>query len=170
MNKITIGFSKPKKFKIFAAAIQLLFGTPYDHVYIQFKSEFFSRGLIYQASKLMINFMGVDVFLAENKIVKEFDINISDEALKNLVQFAIDNAGKPYGMKEAFGIGLVRVAEIFGKKIDNPFRGRTETYVCSVLAAYVLKNFSGVELGEDYEDMSPKAVWDILSQLEAKNG
>ena len=162
MNKIIIGFSKPKKFKPFAAAIMLGYGTPYDHVYIKFNSSFFSRELIYQASKTLVNFMGLDIFNKENLIVREYPISISDHQMKDLIQFCIDNVGKPYSMKEALGLGLVRLCELFGKKIKNPFRGSNETYVCSVLASYVLQAFTDNKLEKDFQDMSPKDVWDFL--------
>lgn len=162
MNKVVIGFSKPLKFKPFAELIKLAFGTPYDHVYIKFQSNFFSRDLIYQASKLMVNFMGIKTFLEENIIIKEFEIELSDEQMQALIGFSIDNACKPYGMLEALGLGIVRLCEIFGKKIKNPYGGGTQNYVCSVLAAYVLQNFTSVKMIYDYQDMSPKDVWDFL--------
>jgi hypothetical protein len=162
MNKMVIGFSKPRKFKPFAELIKFVFATPYDHVYLKFQSDFFSRDLIYQASKLMVNFMGSKTFLSENLIIDEFEIELTDEQMQALIAFAIDNACKPYGMLEAFGLGLVRVSEIFGKTIRNPFGGGTQNYVCSVLAAYVLQNFTSVKLIKDFQDMSPKDVWDFL--------
>lgn len=167
MNKIIIGFSKPKKFKPFAAAIMLGYGTPYDHVYIKFNSSFFSRELIYQASKTLVNFMGTGVFNDENLIVREYQLSISDHQMKDLIQFCIDNVGKPYSMKEALGLGLVRLCELFGKKIRNPFRGSNDTYVCSVLASYVLQFFTDNKLEKDFQDMSPKDVWNHLERIKA---
>lgn len=168
MNEIVIGFSRPLKFKPLAALIKVLWGTPYDHVYLKFQSNFFSRDLIYQASKLLVNFMGLTTFLAENEILWEASIELTDEEMQALIKFAIDNAGKPYGLKEAFGLGLVRLFEIFGKTIKNPFGGGTQNYICSVLAAYVLQNFTSVRLVKDFQDMSPKDVWDFLKEKEIK--
>lgn len=159
MNTIFIGFSKPKKFRIFAELIKLVFATPYDHVYLKFNSNFFSRDLIYQASKLMVNFMGLKTFHEENEIIREFEVDLTDDQMKALIQFSIDNACKPYGISEALGLGYVRLAEICGRKVKNPFGGGTDNYVCSVLAAYILQNFTSHTYEGDFQDMSPRDVW-----------
>lgn len=169
MNEVVIGFSKPFKFKPFAELIKFVFGTPYDHVFIRFESNFFSRSLIYQASRLMVNFMGLATFSKENLIIKEFRICLTDEEMQNLIKFAIDNAGKDYGMMEALGLGLVRVFELCGQTIKNPFGAGTQNYVCSVLAAYVLQEFTSVKLVKDFQDMSPKDVWDFLESKGLKS-
>jgi hypothetical protein len=164
MEKIKIGFSKPKTWKPFSAIIMAGYGIPYDHVYVRIPAPKYDRDLIYQASKTMVNFMGVEVFEADNEILKEFEIEISDDQKKILMQFAIDNAGKPYGWKEAIGLAIVRLAELFGKKIKNPYSGGSSTYVCSVLASYVIENFTNDKDSTPPEDMSPKDVWDFLQK------
>jgi hypothetical protein len=167
MNKIYIGFSKPKKWKIFAKLIMLGYGIPYDHVYVRFNSDRYDRDLIYQASKSMVNFMGVGVFSEENIIVDEFEVEISDEKLTAMIQFAIDNAGKAYGVKQAFGMAIVRVAEIFGKYIENPFKDGGKTYVCSELGAYVLEHFAGSVIPKDIDDITPKDLYEYLMKIKA---
>jgi hypothetical protein len=162
---IYVGFSRPKKWKPFAKLIMVLYSIPYDHVYIKFHSNSYDRDIIYQASKNFINFMGNIVFNSENEIIKEFKVEISDDSYKGLMQFAIDNAGKPYSLKEALGLGIVRICSLFGKKIQNPFKEGTSEYVCSVLAGYILKDYCNVELGEDFENIDPKYLYDLLSKV-----
>lgn len=140
-----------------------LYGTPYSHVYVRFKSESFDRELIYQASNSMVNFMGLETFLKNNLIYKEFSIDITSENRKNLVQFAIDMAGRPYSIKEAIGLGLVKIASWFGKKIKNPWGDGTQGFVCSVLAAYILENFLGEDVPDDFEDADPEKIYNFLS-------
>lgn len=162
MEKIIVGFSYPKKWKIFAWLIQTIYGTPYDHVYIKFHSSTYDRDIIYQASKTMINFMGTSVFESENSIYKEFEVEISPQNKVDLMKFAIDNAGKPYSIKEAFGLGIVRIFALFGKKIENPWKDGNDGYVCSILAAYVMENYLGEDIEGDFEDISPKDIYDFL--------
>jgi hypothetical protein len=162
---ITIGFSKPKKWKLFAQLIMWGYNIPYSHVYIRLYSVSYQRHLIYQASHSMVNFMGVNVFNEENITTDEFRLDISDQNLKDMMAFAIDNAGKHYGIKQAIGMGIVRVAEIFGKYIKNPFADRAHTYVCSELCAHILKEFAGTSIPRDIDDITPKDVYVYLQAI-----
>jgi hypothetical protein len=165
METITVGFSKPNKWKIFAWLIMKAYNIPYDHVYVKFHSSTYDRDIIYQASKMMVNFMGTDFFQTENIIVDEFPVEITSESKIKLMQFAIDNAGKPYGIKEAFGMGIVRICELFGKKIKNPFADKTQTYVCSELAGYILESYAGASIPKDVDDITPLDVYNYLTAL-----
>lgn len=165
MDKITVGFSRPKTFKLFAWVIMKTYNIPYDHVYVKFHSESYDRDIIYQASNLMVNFMSPVVFESANVIVDEFEIDILEENKLKMIQFAIDNAGKPYGFMEAVGLGLVRLCELFGKKIKNPFGGGTQNYVCSVIAGYILEQYAGAQIPGDFENVSPPIMYNYLMSL-----
>lgn len=158
MEKIIIGFSRPKKWKIFAWAIMKAYDIPYDHVYIRFHSNYYIRDVIYQASSTMVNFMSPVIFKEENIIVKEFELDISDENKKNLVGFAMDNAGRPYGIKQCLGLAIVRICEFFGKNIKNPFSDGNKTYICCELGAYILKDYVGVDVPYDVDSLNPKQL------------
>lgn len=165
--KIKIGFSRPRKWKPFAALIMCAYGCPFSHVYLKLRAEKYDRDLIYQASGTMVNFMSPDVFLDHNEIVREFELDVVSGKYLELVQFCIDNAGKPYSFKEVCGLAWVRLMEIFGKKVENPLGGGTQNYVCSVLADYVIDNFTAVKSPGEFENMSPLDVWNFLVALEA---
>jgi hypothetical protein len=167
MDSIVVGFSKPKTWKPFSWLIMTGYGIPYDHVYIKFHSDSFDRDIIYQASELMVNFMGKQ-FTDANTIVDEFEVEITPENKLALIQFAIDNAGKPYGIMEAFGLAIVRIAELFGKKINNPFSNNGSTYVCSVLVGYILAQYAGIDVPDQTDNITPKEVYDYLMLIKAK--
>ena len=167
MAKIYIGLSKPKKWKAFAQLIMLGYGIPYSHVYIKFRSTKYDRDMIYQASHSMVNFIGSTMFFEENIAIEEFEVELSDEKFNEMICFAIDNAGKPYGVKQALGMAIVRIAEVFGKYIENPFRDGGNTYVCSELGAYVLENFAGGVIPKDIDDITPKDLYDYLTKIKA---
>lgn len=160
--KIHVGFSRPNTWKPFAWLIMKAYNTPYDHVFIRIHSDKYSRDLIYQASGSMVNFMGPDLFAAHNVIVAEFEVDVPDENYIAMMQFAIDNAGKPYGIKMVFGLGLVRLCELFGKTIKNPFSDGGATYVCCELAGFIMSQYAGAHIGKDQDDWTPKYIYDYL--------
>lgn len=166
MQSIVVGFSRPKKWRPFAWLIMKGYGIPYDHVYVKFHSGTYGRDIIYQASGSMVNFMGNTIFLSNNIGMNEFQVSISDDKYVGLMQFCIDNAGKPYGVKQAFGMAIVRIAEIFGRYIKNPFKD-DGTYVCSKLGAYILENFAGAIIPRDIEDITPLDLYNYLIQVKA---
>lgn len=162
MDSIVIGFSKPKTWHPFSWLIMTAYNIPYDHVYVRIQSDSMQRNLLYQASSLAVNFMGEDIFNAANDVVREFTVQISAENKLKLLQFAIDNSGKPYGIKDCFGLAYVRICELFGKTVKNPFNDGGATYVCSELAGYILVEFAGATLPEDIGDLTPKDVYQYL--------
>jgi hypothetical protein len=170
MALIVVGFSKPKTWKPFAWLIQTAYGTSYDHVYVKLPCLEFNKDIIYQASGMKVNFMGVDVFKSENVILDQFDVDVLPENRIKMIQFAIDNAGKPYSLKEIFGFFIVRAAFWCGKNISNPFRDGTNAYVCSELVSYLLQEFDSEELPKNYQDMTPRDVYEFLDSVAGKLG
>lgn len=161
MSTIIIGFSKPKKWMPFAKLIMFGYGINYDHTYIKVYSKRLDRTLVYQASKSMVNFMGKDVFEKDNIVIKEISFDITTENETNILKFAIDNAGKPYGAKACFGLAIVRIFEIFGKTIKNPFNDKGSTYFCSELVCTILQS-TGIVIPKDPDDMTPKDVYKLV--------
>ena len=168
MEKLIIGFSKPKKFKIFAWAIMKGYNIPYDHVYVRIHSDKYDRDLIYQASRMMVNFMSPALLEEENIIVAEFELDITTENKIKLMQFAIDNAGRNYGVKQAIGMAWVRINELCSKIVKNPYKDDGATYVCSELVSFVLEEVSDLKIDKDTDDMTPLDVYNVVKDL--KNG
>jgi hypothetical protein len=165
MKTIIVGFSKPKTWKPFATAIMWAYNIPYSHVYLKFHSDSYQRDIIYQASSIMVNFMSTAVFNEHAVITDEYVVPISDENYVKMMQFCIDNAGKPYSLKEAFGFALVVIARACGKKISNPFKQGTSEWVCSVIATYILENFADKAVPGDFTDADPATIHDYLQSL-----
>lgn len=168
MITVKIGFSRPKSWKPFAALIMFAYDIPYDHVYIKFHSNSFDRDVIYQASSIMVNFMSPVIFEQNNLVIKEFSLEISDPNYKSMIQFAIDNAGKPYGIKQCFGLAIVRIYELLGKRIKNPFADGGATYVCCELGEYIIEEFDNIKLPFDQDTVNPKEFYDFMEQITRK--
>lgn len=163
MRKVILGFSKPKKvFPVFSWAIRLAEWTPYSHVFVRINSEHLGTTLIYQASGTQVNFMGLKHFEDAAHIIKEFEFEISDENYKELLCWAVREAGAPYGIKAVLGILLVKC---FNLK-RNPFSDKDKTWFCSELAGKILRDFIGVYLKEDeLEIVGPRRIFEICSAI-----
>jgi len=156
MKTVSIGFSRPSKWKLLSWIIRKVQGTDYSHVYLRFHSDSLDRDLIYQASGLQVNFVGKTLFEKDHIAVKEFDLQISDEAHKKALQFAVDTAGMPYSIKQLFGI---LVYSLTGKRVLQDGRS---AYVCSELVAQMLSEDLGITITKDLDIVTPKDVYNIL--------
>lgn len=167
MEKIIVGFSKPSSFKVFAWIIMTAYKTPYDHVYLKFHSDSLNRDIIYQASKLMVNFMGTSIFLKDNIVVDEFEVKISTDKKIQLMQFMIDNASKPYGIMNAIGLGLMRICKFIGITINNPFGDGSKTWICDEIVGSILEEFAGAKLPETLDNLNPLDLYNYLKSTKA---
>lgn len=161
MATISIGFSTPKEWMPFAALIRASEQTPYSHSYVRIPAPRIGEDLIYQASSTRVNFWGGTYFDDNEKVIKEFILEISDEAKFKLLQRAIRRLGKPYGVKQVVGMGCVIVARWFGKRIKNPFADGEDSYVCSEIVWEVLEEL-GIEVGVDRDVATPKDIFQAL--------
>lgn len=149
----------------FAWLIMKAYDISYDHVYIRFYSDKFARNLVYQSSKTMVNFIEFNNFCEANEIVKEFEVAITEIGRTKMIQFAVDNVGKPYGIKNALGLAIVKLCSFFNKKIRNPFSDAGKTYVCCELVAEILKEYTPTKIDQDINSINPKELYDILYGL-----
>jgi uncharacterized protein YycO len=159
---IYIGFSTQKKWNPLSWILRICQGVPYSHVYVRFHSDSLQRDLVYQASELSVHFVGWDRFREKAKVVKEYPIQVSAEAKTKTLQFAIDNAGKPYGWPELFGFVWICLNRKFGRKVNNPLGDKAKSFVCSELVAAVLIEL-GYKIVEDLDTVSPKDMDEFLA-------
>ncbi len=166
MFNLTVGFSKPKnnKFPIFSWAIRLVDRTPYSHVYISWKSDSLERTLIYEASGSMVHFLSGERFNKKAKVLYEYEFEISNELRKKLLQKAVDYAGASYGIKQIFGIVLVKIFRALGRDIKNPFSDGKATWVCSELVSDLLKEI-GMDIGIHQDNVTPKDIQQYLEKI-----
>jgi len=162
MRKIVIGFSRPKGFlKPFSWAIRLVERTPYSHVYVRSHSESLDVDLIYQASGVQVNFMGLEVFRAHALILSEFEVEVPDDKHKEFMRWAIVNAGTPYSMKQPLGILLIKLFNLERNPLQN---GRT-AWVCSEIVAFILSTFAGVDFDmRKLETIGPRGIFEICKK------
>lgn len=162
--KLTIGFSKPKKhlFPIFSWLIRLFEGTSYSHVYVKWHSRGADTNVLYEASGSSVKFLGEKVYNDRIQPIHEYEVTISSETYKKLLKFCMENAGINYGIKQVFGIALVKIFKL--KK--NPFSDNKKSQICSELIGHILEDVLGrdLDLDLDLDIAGPKAIKEYLDQ------
>lgn len=159
MRKFTIGFShSTKKFAPFSKAIIAWDDVPYSHVYFKFHSNKYEVNLIYQASSAMLNYMGEDVFLGINAVVKEFEIEVTEEQYDVIMKKCIVSAGLEYGLMQVFGLMLDDMFHI-GRNVF----GNDKQYHCSEWVAEILSTI-GYKFSKPFDLVKPKDIYKLLSE------
>jgi hypothetical protein len=166
MDSIFFGFSTPKSSNPFSWLIRIVDKSKFSHAYIRIFDDYSQRWIIYQASGIVVNCIGVKQFNSIENICVEFEIPISIDKKIKTVQFAIDLLGTPYGIKTILGIGIVKLAHIFGKRIENPFADGNKSMVCSKLTACILDE---IIIGSKVIDPEVATPTDVYNFLISKN-
>lgn len=162
MRTVVVGFSRPRAFfKPFSWAIRLVERTPYSHVYIRSRAERLGVDLIYQASGLQVNFMGLEHFKEQAHIVAEFEASLPEEKHDEFMRWAIINSGANYSTKQVLGILLIK---LFNLK-RNPFSNGRIAWVCSELVGFILSSFFNIKIDENsLETIGPRGAFDLCKK------
>lgn len=162
--KIRIGFSKPKNkfFPIFSWLIRAIERTSYSHVYLQWDSEFAGSTITYHAAGHSVHFLGLKLFKKSINPIHIFELDISREQYKELLNYCFENSGTDYGIKQIFGIAYVKFMGLFGKRVKNPFADGEVSQVCSELAGYVLSDILNKDFNIDLDIAGPKDIFQFL--------
>jgi len=163
-EKVVIGFSRPKNkiFPLFSWLVRLFQGgTKYSHVYVKWHSSYTNRDIIYEASGTSVRFVGGRLFNERVHITDEFDIEITKETKRKIVQFCVDNAGIPYGCKQILGIALVKLFKL--KR--NPFRDGKESQVCAEAVGYILREKLGFDIQKDLDTADVKDIYNLVMNI-----
>ena len=165
MSKVYIGFSKSRVgLPIIAWLIMLCERVPFSHAYIRIRSESLDRDMIYQATGSGVYFVGLPAFELHSKIVEEYAFEVSDQARKKMLQWAIDTSGKPYGRLQLLGLGLKRLCSLVGIRIGNPFKSGSGAYICTELAARATEEL-GIPFGIDLDEVGLKELRDHVKMV-----
>jgi len=157
MKTITVGFSKSTKpFAVGSWLIRWYMGTEYSHVYIKFHSPSLERTLIYEAVGAGVRFIGLDRWQSHAQEVASFQLTLSDENYKRLMQFCVDNAGIDYGFFQNIGILVANVAKLERNLFND---GKN----CSEEIGEILE-LEGFDIEKDFNLLTPKDIYEILEQ------
>ena len=173
MKKIIIGFSTPKKWKVFPFIIRSIDNTLYSHSYWRFESSTWGLDFIYQNSGLHTNFMTSILFEKINKIIVEYEIEVTEEIYNKIGRLCALREGKNYAVLEIIGKGYVFLIrsflKIFSKKdfkIKNPFSDGDKTTDCIQEASEVLRSGLNIKSNLDMDSVAIKPWHDFVSCLD----
>ena len=157
MAKINIGLSTPKEFKVGSATIRLAQGTDFSHVFIRMVHSPHSKlafDKVFQASHGDVNALKYDNFTKENKIIREYELEVSEDNYLEIVNYLWEQLGKKYGFMQLLGIYT-------GLKLGN--NGETR-FICTELAAMVLEA-TGVDVNGDKDYLGLNDIKNILDEI-----
>lgn len=158
--KITVGFSKPRKFMIGAWAIEVWMRRPYCHAYI--KLNVYGIDYVYEASHGSVHFAKYDEFIVGNEPVKEYQIEVSDEKFEKIKERCIALQGEEYSIFELAQIVFWDVCNNFGIKAATEDR---KGYICSELVGRICADELGIQFEKPTYLLTPADVDNKLGEL-----
>jgi len=154
-SKFYIGFSTPIKFNIAAHAIRLWQDKPYSHVYIKFVSQNIINS-IYHAAGGTVHFMSEDNFLAKNKVLVEYEIEVDRPTRIKMINRCMSLASVKYDYWNLLKILYHDIAERWGTEIPKTHDG--PGYVCSELVAEFLEYDLGIKIDKPRHLIKPSDI------------
>lgn len=146
MRKVIVGFSSHPG--VFSTLIKFVTNSKVSHTYIRIPIPEYNESMIFQASGLVVNYTNYKVFLEKSKVIEEYEIEVSDDVFALGEMLRVMEMGKPYSMKEVFGLLWVLAMRGLSVRVKNPFRDGSHSYICVELAMMC------VGLGSDSENVT----------------
>lgn len=151
MAKLIVGFSRPSAWFVPGSwLIRLAEHSAFSHAFLRWDSESLDRDMIYQASHGMVHFISGPRFDDAETTIVAYEFDLADEAMKRVIQKAVDLAGADYGRLELIGMAIERYTGI-----KNPWRDGDKTFVCSELVGAVLEECNIAQFNLDLELAGP---------------
>ena len=152
MNKVSIGFSRPKKWKPLAWLIMLIEGTNFSHTFVTRKCTNIGARKVFEAVGSGVRIISNNRFKEKAWVVEIYVFEVSDEVVHWLDRYSHEQAGKPYGFKHILGLALMRALKSINIKIANPFKDGKYSEVCVESGGQVVERGLGIDLPGDLED------------------
>lgn len=118
---------------------------------IYFELPEYNRSMVFEASHFFVHFMPYQRWAQDNMLIDRKWIDLSDEEFKNFVRWSLDQANKPYSIKDILGIVLGKL---------NFFKDGEKAFICSELAARALK----IDQASDF--ITPKQLHQVIFRKE----
>lgn len=150
---LSIGESRPKKWKLFAWLIQLVEGVDHSHIFVSWKDKELGVRKVAEARGAGGRMISNHRFKDQNHVVMIYQYQIQPDKLEELEKWLWEVLG-PYGHKHIFGLLLMRVVSGLGfkKQAKNPFKDGTYSQICCELGARAIEKATGFDLPGDVED------------------
>lgn len=134
MSNLSIHLTKPNsKLAVFSYLIRAVERTKYSHVVMSWYVSSLDRIVYFEATSNGVNFLSKAIFDSKYSTVKDYSFEVN--TLTPLAQYCHDMSGRPYGFKQMIGLAYIRLARLFGVKVDNPFKDGEYSQICLEVAA-----------------------------------
>lgn len=161
MKSVYVGFSTNQK--PLARLIRWATRSSVSHVYFRVPTySITGRSWIFQASGFAVNLEGDQHFSGHANVVREFEVDLTEEQFTELELYMLDSVAKPYSVAQLAGMCWVLLGRTFGAKFKNPFADGSHSYVCVELIARILRIPGS-------EDLTPEDLLDFLEARSAGN-
>jgi hypothetical protein len=160
--------TKPKSLRKFLGHfIALVEGVGYSHVSLFFHDHNIDRQIGYEATLNGLDFISEAAFLKKNKVVKTWEIELSDEKIKALYQFLWDQEGTGYSVLQLLGIFLKRIIRLIGIEVANPFANGSKLQVCLETVGLSLQHIEELTKLE-WDEMGLREFDKAMQKFESK--
>lgn len=160
MKHFKIGFSTPKQQTILTKLIKKQQNINFSHVFLSFFDTEVDRWVIYQATLNGVNFLSIEEFEKYNIIISDVTFDITEEQKRELKNWAIDNLGRKYSIKQLVYIYLY---EERGIKLE--FLKSDDYWICCEAAARALVILKLIPC-LDYDMVDLRYTKEILEKLD----
>ena len=161
---LSIGFSSPKKCGIGAELIKLWMNKPYSHVYLKLNHTS-GRQSVYHAAHGMVHFKAYENFLKDNIVIKEYDIELTNEQRTRLLDHCLDLAGEPYSFISLMQIVAVDICHSLN---INVIPQNKPGYICSELVGQFCKEELGINFKKPKYLLRPDDIEEGLETFYGK--
>jgi len=165
-KEVEILFSTPKKWHLSGQIIKWTLGAKFSHVCLKINSEFYERVMVYEASAGQVQAENYDNWLKRNKVLSRFDVTVSSERKKKMIQFCIDHLRFKYGFWSLIGIFF---NDKFGIRLPLGIDG-AKKFICSEFTYLCLKDeileiakSKQIEVDQIEDYIDPTEVYKILA-------
>lgn len=156
--KLTIGESRPKKWKPLSWLIMLVERTDHSHAFVSWKDEKIGVRKVAEArgsgGRICSNFE----FKRVNEVINCHYYYVPQEKIDEIEKFIWVNL-RGYAFKQLIGIALMRIAMIFGIRIHNIFGDGNKSMICVELSSNVLAIAKDLKL--HIEDIGMKEAHEL---------
>lgn len=151
MTTFSVGESKPKKFKLFAALIMWFEGTKYSHVFITWKDNLGLRWVA-EAKGSGIRMLSNKQFKEKASVVNIYNYDSNQVGINKLTEYSWQNMAKSYGYAQIYGLLEMRVLNKLyrglgsKRKAINRFTDGEASQICCEFAIRCIEAATGATL------------------------
>lgn len=155
---MSIGFSRPKKWKLFSWLIMLVEGTEFSHTFISWKCTNIDRRKVYEAVGSGSRKISNKTFKKHAYITDIFQFEVTYDELFKIDQMTHDEAGTPYGYRHVLGLLIMRIKNAFYRLIGsknkavNKYKDGRYSQICVEAGAYTVELAKRIDIPGDIED------------------